>query len=320
MPCSPRAAALDPSYPGAPALQRTLMGGGLMRCLAAMLDSNNAVLHVAAVNVAYAVSRAGGGRWDAALVAAGAVPLLVRILHTPDEAGPSASAHNRRPGSDEQAAGPAAERPALSLGEIVWTAVETLLYIASRRCAAHLAAIVAAGGIPALFRQLASKRCQRSAASVLQLLFDGSPERCSLARAAGAVPALQRLLSSSDGDTRQAAAAVLGMLRACEMELLARPEGSGSTATALSPPAVPQATTSTACKRCAAPGCSATAGLRRCSGCKAVRYCSLACSRAHWQAHKVECRRIQAQRAAEQAAAGDGQSAAAAGKPAAVQP
>lgn len=308
MPCSPRAAALDPSYPGAHALQRTLMGGGLMQRLAALLASNDAVLHVAAVNVAYAVSRAGGGQWDAGLVAVGAVPVLVRILHTLDaisEAGPSTSARIRRPGSAAQAAGPAAEHPALSLDDNVWIAADTLLYIASRRCAAHLAAIAAAGGIPALVRQLASKRCQRSTACVLQLLCHGSPERCSLAMAAGAVPALQRLLSNSDGDTRQAAAAVLGMLRAREMEMLARPEesgstaaamslqGSGSTAPAVSPPAAPQAATSTASKVCAAPGCGAAAGLRRCSGCKAVRYCSLACSRTHWQAHKAECRRIQ---------------------------
>ena len=34
---------------------------------------------------------------------------------------------------------------------------------------------------------------------------------------------------------------------------------------------------------CAAPGCSATSGLRLCGGCGTVNYCSAACSRAHWR-------------------------------------
>ena len=49
---------------------------------------------------------------------------------------------------------------------------------------------------------------------------------------------------------------------------------------------------------CAAPGCGATRGLRRCGGCGTVRYCSAACSRAHWRAHKGKCRRLQAAKAA----------------------
>ena len=49
---------------------------------------------------------------------------------------------------------------------------------------------------------------------------------------------------------------------------------------------------------CAAPGCSATSGLRRCRGCHAVRYCSEACSRAHWRAHKADCRRLAAEQRA----------------------
>ena len=52
---------------------------------------------------------------------------------------------------------------------------------------------------------------------------------------------------------------------------------------------------------CAVPGCGATTGLKRCSGCHAVRYCSVECSRAHWRAHKTECWRLQAE--AEAAAA-----------------
>ncbi|PRW60540.1 histone-lysine N-methyltransferase SET domain containing [Chlorella sorokiniana] len=49
---------------------------------------------------------------------------------------------------------------------------------------------------------------------------------------------------------------------------------------------------------CAAEGCTSTENLRKCSGCHAVRYCSEACSRAHWRAHKAECRRLQAAAAA----------------------
>lgn len=55
---------------------------------------------------------------------------------------------------------------------------------------------------------------------------------------------------------------------------------------------------------CAAPGCGATHGLRRCRGCYAVLYCSEACSSAHWRAHKPECRRVQAERAAAATPAG----------------
>jgi len=32
-----------------------------------------------------------------------------------------------------------------------------------------------------------------------------------------------------------------------------------------------------------------------CKGCKAVRYCSPACAKLHWKAHKKECRRIEAE-------------------------
>ena len=73
-------------------------------------------------------------------------------------------------------------------------------------------------------------------------------------------------------------------------------------------PAVPQAVfpsdtpAARAPRVCAAPGCGATTGLKRCSGCRSVRYCSVACSRAHWQEHKVECRRLQAEAAAAAAA------------------
>ena len=55
-------------------------------------------------------------------------------------------------------------------------------------------------------------------------------------------------------------------------------------------------------RTCAAPGCGATCGLRLCGGCGTVRYCSEACSRAHWRAHRADCRRLQAEQAAAAAA------------------
>ena len=66
----------------------------------------------------------------------------------------------------------------------------------------------------------------------------------------------------------------------------------------LPPPARPPAP-----RICAASGCGATSGQRRCGGCGTVRYCSAACSKAHWRAHKAECRRLQAQQASAAAAA-----------------
>jgi ankyrin repeat protein len=39
---------------------------------------------------------------------------------------------------------------------------------------------------------------------------------------------------------------------------------------------------------CSNPGCSG-AGLKKCTGCKKVRYCGQACQLAHWKAHKAAC-------------------------------
>jgi ankyrin repeat protein len=42
---------------------------------------------------------------------------------------------------------------------------------------------------------------------------------------------------------------------------------------------------------CANPGCDG-AGLKKCAGCLKVFFCGPACIRAHWPAHKAECKRI----------------------------
>jgi ankyrin repeat protein len=40
---------------------------------------------------------------------------------------------------------------------------------------------------------------------------------------------------------------------------------------------------------CSNPGCSG-AGLKKCTGCKQVRYCGQTCQLAHWKAHKADCK------------------------------
>ena len=78
-------------------------------------------------------------------------------------------------------------------------------------------------------------------------------------------------------------------------------EGPASAGTVPSPGSAdppPPPTPTRPLRVCAAPSCGVTRGLKRCGGCGTVRYCSPECSRAHWRAHKAECRRLQAERAA----------------------
>jgi ankyrin repeat protein len=41
---------------------------------------------------------------------------------------------------------------------------------------------------------------------------------------------------------------------------------------------------------CSSHGCSG-AGIKKCTGCKQVRYCGEPCQLAHWKAHKADCKR-----------------------------
>jgi hypothetical protein len=43
---------------------------------------------------------------------------------------------------------------------------------------------------------------------------------------------------------------------------------------------------------CSNPDCSG-AGLKKCTGCKQVRYCGQTCQLAHWKAHKAVCKASQ---------------------------
>jgi hypothetical protein len=49
---------------------------------------------------------------------------------------------------------------------------------------------------------------------------------------------------------------------------------------------------------CSNPGC-AGAGLKKCTGCKQVRYCGQQCQLAHWAAHKADCEAAAELRAAK---------------------
>jgi hypothetical protein len=40
---------------------------------------------------------------------------------------------------------------------------------------------------------------------------------------------------------------------------------------------------------CSNPAC-AGAGIKKCTGCKEVRYCGQECQLAHWPAHKADCK------------------------------
>ena len=188
-------------------------------------------------------------------------------------------------------------------------------------------AIIAAGGGPTLARSLRSQQWQAAELGVqaLQLLHHQGDGRLALAAHApgGAWPALLHAViedltrSQLGAEVQQAAAAVLRRLRrgaycgqgeradAASNEarhLAAAAPSATQTAPIAQPPRPP--------RTCAAPGCSVTRGLRLCGGCGSVRYCGEACSRAHWRAHRAECRRLQAEQADEAAAAAGSEEAA----------
>lgn len=199
-------------------------------------------------------------------------------------------------------------------------------------------AAVHAGDIPALLSCLRpnhSRRTQLQAVEALKSLAVGNAEYRQPVAAAGAIPVLSDLLHSED---TQLAISAGGALRALALGCLTRaaavarafgfaqhevavmadvlasdampkitlpgqilpPQPTGPLAVA----AVSQLTPSQAgAVLCATPGCGNARGLRLCSGCGTVRYCSEACSKAHWRQHRQECRRIQAERAAASGAA-----------------
>lgn len=294
--CAPPCAAADPRYPSARQVQHILVTGGMLQPLSRLLSSNRPVLVAAAGAGVVALTSRGCNEWDSQLVAAGVIPGLVRCLDSLGRPAAATPASAQR--ADAGSAALAADDIELDLGQVAGTAAGALFFLASHRCEEHLTAIAAAGGIPAFVRCLQT-RTPVLAADALEQLCLNSPERCRLAASSGAVPPLQRLLSSTDGNTRSCGAAALAALRAGEA---ARPpparDAPASSSQAPEATAAQQGTTGPVHRMCAAPGCGATSGLRRCSGCRAVRYCSVECSRVHWREHKAECRRVQAEHGA----------------------
>ena len=141
--------------------------------------------------------------------------------------------------------------------------------------------VVATGCIPCFVRQLrTSAPGQGLAAEALCRLVEASGSSAAAAiEAAGGRVALQQHTDSSDLSMGATARKALELLDSHASQPAASP--------AVAAPRV-----------CAAEGCGATTGLRRCGGCGRVRYCSVECSKAHWFAHRADCKRWRAEVAA----------------------
>ena len=169
--------------------------------------------------------------------------------------------------------------------------------------------LLAAGGVEALTRMCSSDvRHQQPAAQALAGLAHHSGSGPSLIAAAGATAAVQQALRCASSNTNLPQEARWSM-QALGDALTGLPSPSAAATTP--PPAQPAAPP----RVCAAQGCTNTQHLRRCGGCGAVRYCSKACSKAHWRAHRAECRRLQKEAAARADEAAAGEAAAGAARP-----
>ena len=187
-------------------------------------------------------------------------------------------------------------------------AVAGTLRALSAGSAQRTACIAAAGGVRAAVLCLSGQRQHDQAGLaescyLLASMLQACPHLATSVVDAGGDRQLQRLLGSSNEDVRQQAESALNALGAALMqqagsaaapayaiEQTAAAEPAATGCLAPSPPAPPRV--------CAALGCGALTGLKRCGGCGAVRYCSVECSRTHWREHRAECRRLQAARAA----------------------
>ena len=268
---------------------------------------------------------------QAAAVAAGGVQRLAALLSHPDADVQYATADALRAlltkGSQaakaafaEAQAAPAAIRLLGSPSERVQTHAAGVLGNATGDSAANSANLLSAGAMQPLVQLLRTPGhpAHEWAAIAVGNLAVMQPEAAlaAIEQAGGVMDTLQQLAADSgDEGVKKAASRTMGVISSESDALLSRqagtaePAGSGAGSTAAasgseSSPSASQLATSPA-RVCAAPGCGATRGLKRCGGCSAVRYCSAECSRAHWQEHKAECCRLQAERAAA-AAAGEG--------------
>ena len=299
------AGALTNMSPHGPEFSAAVVAAGGLPPLIQMLGSHSALLQMAAAKALRNVAgyRAGAG----AVAAAGAIPPLAHILRSD-----SSSVTLR--------------------SEAAWA----IANLAEEADADTSAALVAAGVVAPIVALLSSidEAAHVAAASALRNVCSNGGPSCAAAVAAGAAPALvARLRSPNDAVVQLAAtalahvaafdeAAVLGAgaveaaqqaLARCQdsdvqqelsglLKHFSPPPAEEAAPAESAAPAAPPPTLPAAPRVCAAPGCGATHGLRRCGGCGTVRYCSAACSRAHWRAHKAECRRLQAEQ--EQASGG----------------
>ena len=197
----------------------------------------------------------------------------------------------------------------------------------------HTRAIAAAGGVPPLVQLLhsASARLQFVAVSLLHLIaLEGTPSNLIAMEAAGAVPILTKLQGESKNgfDLRVVISDLLERLSNCVERIRYRARRSGSANTGGSigsgsandpgdgsgvpPPSIPSSESALAPfsvlpvaasaavggkKLCWACG-AAVMPLKKCSVCTVAAYCSGACQKADWKAHKGQCAGLKASAAA----------------------
>ena len=259
-------------------MQTVVSQAGSVPCLARLLGHSSADVQRSAAN-ALRCGLCDCPAAQAAFAEAAAAPAVVRLLHSQNQQ------------VQQQAAG--------------------VLGNAACDCAASSAAILAAGAVPTLVHLLCTP-CHPAhewAATTVQNLCAMQPAVAvpAFMQAEGGLGALVQLAEGSgDEHVRAAASRALDAI-ARALQTASQWQGSGSSTGRSSVEAAPAAVEGAAHppRTCAAPGCGATRGLKRCGGCGTVRYCSVECSRAHWRAHKAECRRVQAERAAAPAERGD---------------
>ena len=274
-----------------------------------------------------------GGECQAAVVAAGVVPRLAALLSHSCSTVQGACADALRAALlrsaaakvafAEARAAPAAVGLLRSPHRDVQQQAAGVLGNAAAYNAACCADILAAGAVQPLVQLLRTPGhpARAWAAITVQNLCTMRKEAAGAAfRLQGADHALMTIAGSSDDrHERKAAKKALGALNRAMEAAAKRQAGSAGSASGAGAPGSTAAASSSAASApavqppssparvCSAPGCGATHGLKRCGGCGAVRYCSAECSRAHWREHRVECRRLQAERAPAAAAAEGGE-------------
>ena len=310
-----------------------MAAGGVVPATVRLLTSGNATVAHRAAGLLGSMSATR--QCQRAVAEAGAIPLAGALLcgHGEDTAAAAARTLTNLAGDDERAAAEAPCIPALTeclrrcrgSAELQREASRALFHLAlgsTSRCAA----IVAAGGAAAIVQLLARApdyTSQPNAIKALAHLGQQGQAQAVVAADPSAVVerALQTARACSAGEAWQPFYDE-SLRRLAEARRAQQARTKAGTAAAAGPAAASTSTAATAAPRppkpcaprvCANPECGATTGsLRRCGGCAAVRYCSEACSRAHWRAHKAECRRLVAE---QQAAAGGEASGSGGGAP-----